>query len=179
MLKWKLFWRLNRFYFSTIPRASGRLRSDIFALKIAAHRWRMEHFFLGPRPAEIMRSLTKFRLWSCRTVILPSENLSPRRAQSSIRYIPLCLRILATRLLTAKFVPTLLNGTKSTELKIHAGHDVLLKWQLQLPEHACYWWWIVGAWIWPGNQGTVVPTLFVPPTQTKKHGGCIAKSKLC
>ena len=72
--KWKPFGRFSRFS-ATMPWASHKLRSGTTDLKMAACQWRATHVPVGLQQAEMTSSLTKCGLWSCRTIVSPSENL--------------------------------------------------------------------------------------------------------
>ena len=75
--KWKPFRRFSGFS-ATMPWASHKLRSGTTDSKMAARRWRATLFLVGSQPAEMTSSLTKYGLWSRRTVASPSENLRTR-----------------------------------------------------------------------------------------------------
>ena len=72
--KWKPFRRISGFS-ATMRWISHKLRSGTTDSKMAAHRWRAMLVPVGPQQAEMTSSLTKCGLWSCRTVVSPSENL--------------------------------------------------------------------------------------------------------
>jgi len=63
---------------ATMAWASHKLRSGTTNSKMATRRWRATLILVGPQQAEMMSSLTKCRLWSCRTVVSLSENLRRR-----------------------------------------------------------------------------------------------------
>jgi hypothetical protein len=46
--------------------------------KMAARLWRAMLILVGPQQTEMMSSLTKYGLWSCRIVVSQSENLRRR-----------------------------------------------------------------------------------------------------
>ena len=72
--KWKPFGRFSGFS-ATMPWASHKLRSGTTDSKMAARLWRATLVPVGPQQAEMTSSSTKCGLWSCRTVVSPSENL--------------------------------------------------------------------------------------------------------
>jgi hypothetical protein len=63
---------------ATMAWASHKLRSGTTDSKMAARRWRASLVLVGPQQAQMTSSLTKCGLWSCRTVVSPSENLRRR-----------------------------------------------------------------------------------------------------
>jgi len=75
--KWKPFGRFSGFSVM-MPLASHKLRSGTTDSKMATCRWRATLAPVGPQQAEMTNSLTKCRLWSCRTIMSPSENLRRR-----------------------------------------------------------------------------------------------------
>jgi len=77
--RWKPFGRFTRFSV-TMLWASRRLRSGTTGLKTAAHRWRASHAPVGHQHAEMTRSLPKWTLWWCGTVVWLSEKLRKRWA---------------------------------------------------------------------------------------------------
>ena len=58
-----------------MPWTSHKLRSGKTNSKMAARRWRATLVPVGPQQAQMTSSLTKCGLWSCRSVVSPSENL--------------------------------------------------------------------------------------------------------
>jgi hypothetical protein len=75
--KWKPFGRFSRFL-ATMLWTSHKLRSGTIDSKMAARRWRATLVPVGPQQAEMTSSLSKCGLWSCRTVVSPSENMRRR-----------------------------------------------------------------------------------------------------
>ena len=75
--KWKPFVRFSGFS-AMMPWASHKLRSGTTNSEMATRRWRATLILVGPQQAKMMSSLTKCRLWSCRTVVSPSKNLRRR-----------------------------------------------------------------------------------------------------
>lgn len=75
--KWKLFRKLNRFLVM-MPWGIHELRSSAMASKMAAHQWRADHVLVGSQQVKMMRSLTKWTLWWCRTIMSPSDSLRTR-----------------------------------------------------------------------------------------------------
>ena len=65
-------------FLMTMTWASHKLRSGTTDSNLAALRWRATLVLVGTQQGEMTSSLTKCGLWSCSTVVSPSENL-PRR----------------------------------------------------------------------------------------------------
>ena len=77
MAKWKPFGRFSGCSV-TMPWASYKSRCGTADSKMAAFRCRATLVPVGSQQAEMTISLTKCGLWSCRTVVSPSENLRRR-----------------------------------------------------------------------------------------------------
>jgi hypothetical protein len=75
--KWKPFGRFSGFLAMRLW-ASHKLRSGTIDSVMTAHWWRATLVPVGPQQAEMTSSLTKCGLWSCRTIVSPSENLHRR-----------------------------------------------------------------------------------------------------
>jgi hypothetical protein len=73
---------------ATMPWASHKLRSGTTGSKMAAHWWIATLVPVGHQRAEMMSSLTKCGLWSCRTIVSSSENLWRKWEKAPVRYIP-------------------------------------------------------------------------------------------
>jgi hypothetical protein len=63
---------------ATIGWASHKLRNGATDSKMTARQWRATLVLVGRQQAENTSLLTKCGLWSCRTVVSPSENLRRR-----------------------------------------------------------------------------------------------------
>jgi hypothetical protein len=74
IVKWKPFWRFSGVS-ATMPWASHKLRSGTTDSKMAALRLRLTLVPVGSQQADMMISLTKCRLCSCKIVVSPSKNL--------------------------------------------------------------------------------------------------------
>jgi hypothetical protein len=102
---------------------SHSFRSDTTILKIAAHQWIMSHG-LASLQAEKTKSLPKWTMWWCGTVVWLSERLWKRWTSALFRHISILTEDLAMKRVAVKFVPKLLMAEQK-QLCVEVSQDML------------------------------------------------------
>lgn len=141
---------------------------------MAAHQWQLTCVLADPQQAEMI-SLTKCRLWSCRIVMPPLENLRLRWGYALVPYIPFWVSLMEESFhkICADAANDRVETTPSGSV---AGHAGLNTWQPRLPEHHYHRWWVLGydpETKAQSSQGRHS----ISPKPKKYHGKCTVMSK--